>query len=58
VGLGGGYVVAFDRFGWTPPALQGAPGFWAAATAGLVLAGGGLCAFLAGMLRRQRGVTA
>lgn len=38
VGLGGGYVVAFDLGGWTPAALLGAPGYWAASTAGLTLA--------------------
>ena len=54
VGLGGGYVVAFNTTGWSPLALQGAPGYWAAATAGLVVAAAGLCGFLAWMLRRQR----
>jgi MATE family multidrug resistance protein len=38
VGLGGGYVVAFDLTGWTPAALRGAPGYWAASSAGLALA--------------------
>lgn len=28
VGLGGGYLLAFDSFGWTPQHLLGAPGFW------------------------------
>ena len=54
VGLAGGYLVAFDVFGLTPPGLLGALGFWSAATAGLVVAGGGMCLFLAAMLRRQR----
>ncbi|KNZ32533.1 MAG: multidrug transporter MatE [Methylibium sp. NZG] len=53
VGLGGGYVVAFNTTGWSPAALQNAQGFWAAATAGLVVAAAGLCGFLAWMLRRQ-----
>ncbi len=53
VGLGGGYVFAFDVTGTTPRSLQGAPGYWAAATAGLVCAGLGLCAFLGWMLRRR-----
>jgi multidrug resistance protein, MATE family len=39
VGLGGGYVLAFDVGGAVPPALHGAPGFWVASTAGLVVAG-------------------
>ncbi len=53
VGLGGGYVLAFDVSGVTPPDLRGAPGYWAAATAGLVCAGLGLCFFLAWMLHRR-----
>jgi MATE family multidrug resistance protein len=54
VGLGGGYALAFDASGVVPDALHGAPGFWAAATVGLMLAGAGMSAFLAWMLRRQR----
>jgi MATE family multidrug resistance protein len=54
VGLGGGYALAFDVPGRVPPTLQGALGFWFAATAGLVLAGAGLSGFLLWMLRRQR----
>jgi MATE family multidrug resistance protein len=55
VGLGGGYLLAFDPLGIAPPALQGARGFWIAATAGLAVAGAGLTAFLAWVLRQQRG---
>jgi multidrug resistance protein, MATE family len=54
VGLGGGYVVAFDLTGLSPAALKGAQGFWSAATAGLTVAALGLCAFLVWMLNRQR----
>ncbi len=54
VGLGGGTVLAFDLLGVTPPALRGAPGYWAASTAGITLAALALCAFLAWVLRRQR----
>ena len=54
VGLGGGYALAFDASGVVPQALLGARGFWAAATAGLVLAGGGMAVFLGWMLRQQR----
>ncbi len=54
VGLGGGYALAFDSSGWVPPALRGALGFWSAATLGLVIAGAGMSAFLAWMLRRSR----
>ena len=54
VGLGGGFQLAFNRPGNVPAALQGAPGFWVASTAGLVLAGVALSAFLLWMMRRQR----
>ncbi len=53
VGLGGGYVLAFNVGGRVPPALQGAPGYWFAATVGLVLAGSALSAFLLWLLRRE-----
>jgi len=53
VGLGGGYLIAFDLTGLAPAALQGAQGFWSAATAGLTLAAAGLVTFLAWMLHRQ-----
>ena len=61
VGLGGGYVLAFDTLRISPPALRGASGatgYWAAATAGLVLAALGLCSFLGWMQRQRRTVTA
>ncbi len=54
VGLAGGYAVAFDLTGLTPPALKGAVGMWSAATAGLVVAGTGMCGFLAWMIARSR----
>ncbi|MFM2066708.1 MAG: hypothetical protein RLZZ584_1617 [Pseudomonadota bacterium] len=38
LGLGGGYVLAFDVGGGVPAALHGARGFWIAATAGLLAA--------------------
>jgi MATE family multidrug resistance protein len=53
VGLGGGYLLAFDVTGRTPPALLGARGFWVASTAGLVLAALCLSGLLALVLRRQ-----
>ena len=53
VGLGGGYVLAFDVTGQTPPALQGARGFWVASTVGLVLAALALSGLLLWVLRRQ-----
>jgi multidrug resistance protein, MATE family len=54
VGLAGGYALAFDSTGLAPASLQGAPGFWSAATAGLSVAALGLCGFLIWMLRRQK----
>jgi MATE family multidrug resistance protein len=53
VGLGGGYALVFETSA-VPDALRGARGFWAAATAGLVLAAGGMAVYLGWMLRRQR----
>lgn len=53
VGLGGGYLLAFDPLGVTPAALQGASGYWAAASAGLILTAMALGGLLAWVLRRQ-----
>ena len=53
VGLGGGYLLAFDVGGWVPAVLQGPRGFWFAATAGLVLTALGLSALLSVVLRRM-----
>lgn len=47
VGLGGGYTLAFETNAALPAGLHGAPGFWFAATCGLVLAALALCAFMA-----------
>jgi MATE family multidrug resistance protein len=58
VGLGGGYVVAFDLAGITPASLRGAQGFWSMATLGVALAAVGMSGFLAWMLRRERRASA
>jgi multidrug resistance protein, MATE family len=55
VGLGGGFVVAFNVTGLTPPSLLGAPGFWSASVTGLVLSGIGLCSLMAWVLRHKSG---
>lgn len=55
VGLGGGYVVAFNLTGLTPEPLLGARGFWAASVTGLVLSGIGLCTLMAWVLHHKRG---
>ena len=54
VGLGGGFVLAFDLLGNTPVGLRGALGFWTAATVGLVIAAGGLSTFLAWVIRQSK----
>jgi multidrug resistance protein, MATE family len=53
VGLGGGWMLAFNVSGTVPAALQGAPGYWVASTSGLVLAALALTALLAWVLRQQ-----
>jgi MATE family multidrug resistance protein len=53
IGLVGGYTLAFDLLGITPPALRGATGFWAAATVGLVAAGAALTGLMRLALRVQ-----
>ena len=58
VGLGGGYLRAFDVGGLAPSALIGARGYWAASTTGVVLAAVGLALYLRATLRRRRGVAA
>ena len=54
VGLAGGYALAFNVPGNVPAALQGARGFWFASTAGLVLAGAALSAFMLWVMRQGR----
>ena len=54
IGLGGGYVLAFNVGGAVPAALHGARGYWIASTAGLAAAALGLTLFLLWMLRQQR----
>jgi len=53
VGLGGGYLLAFGGLSITPPALRGAPGYWAASTCGLSLAALTLLGFMAFTWRRR-----
>ena len=53
LGLGGGYLLAFDVWGIAPLAWHGPIGFWIAATAGLLSAGVLLTAVLL-WLQRQR----
>ena len=53
IGLGGGFVLAFNLTGEVPAALQGARGFWVTATTGLVVAAAALCGYMAWVLRRM-----
>jgi MATE family multidrug resistance protein len=41
VGLGGGYLAAFDSLGISPAWMHGASGFWSMATVGLTVAAAG-----------------
>ncbi len=54
LGLGGGYVMAFDLLGLSPSWMLGARGFWSMATLGLAAAALGMAGFLALRLRRDR----
>ncbi len=58
LGMGGGYVLAFDVGGWVPTALHGARGYWIASTLGLGVAAAGLSLLLVWVLRRQHRVPA
>ena len=54
LGMGGGYLLAFDVGGRVPPALHGARGYWIASTLGLGVAAAGLTLLLVWILRQQR----
>ena len=51
IGLGGGYVMAFDLAGISPQWMHGARGFWSMATLGLAAAAAGMSALLVARLR-------
>ncbi len=53
IGLGGGYVLAFDPWGVVPQALHGARGFWIASAIGLAVAALGLTALMAWVFRQR-----
>lgn len=54
IGLGGGYMLAFDPFGGMPAAWRGQTGYWMAATVGLAVSALALTWLLAVVSRRQR----
>ena len=54
VGLGGGYVAAFDLTGFSAPWMRGAQGFWSMASFGLATAAVAMTGYLAWTLRRIR----
>ncbi|MEO8278912.1 MAG: MATE family efflux transporter, partial [Ideonella sp.] len=53
VGLGGGYLLAFDPWNMVPATLHGARGFWIASTGGLAVAAIGLGALMAWVFRQR-----
>ncbi len=53
VGLGGGYLLAFNVGGQVPQAFHGARGFWAASTVALSLAAVGLALLMAWTFRQR-----
>jgi multidrug resistance protein, MATE family len=53
VGLGGGYLLAFNTTGLSPGEMQGALGFWFAGALGLLVAGAGLCVVLHWVCRQS-----
>ncbi|MDE1979172.1 MAG: MATE family efflux transporter [Betaproteobacteria bacterium] len=55
VGLGGGYLLGFNTLGITPPALQGAAGFWMGNTTGLAIAASCFAVLLWRAARRAPG---
>ncbi len=57
VGIGGGYVLAFNVGGAIPESLHGARGYWIATTTGLGAAALGLTLFLVWVVRRRVNVT-
>lgn len=52
VGLGGGYVLGLNPFGWTPSALRGAAGFWLGNSVSLALVAMSLLWYLRLVQRR------
>jgi MATE family multidrug resistance protein len=54
IGLGGGYVAAFDLTGLSPPWMRGVRGFWSMATLGVAVAALAMAGFLAWKLRSER----
>lgn len=46
IGLGGGYILGLDPFGFSPSLLQGAAGFWMGNSASLALVAAGLFWYL------------
>lgn len=58
IGLGGGYLLAFDPLAVAPAALRGAPGYWAASSTGLLVAAALLLAVVARVMRATRAAAA
>lgn len=54
IGLGGGYLLGLNPLGISPPALQGAAGFWFGNSASLALVAAGLLWYLRIVQRRMQ----
>lgn len=54
LGLGGGYLLAFDTSGWVPAVWRGAQGYWLAAAAGLAVAALALVGLMQHVLQRPQ----
>lgn len=52
IGLGGGYVLGLDPFGWAPDSVRGAAGFWLGNSMSLALVAAGLLWYLRVVQRR------
>jgi MATE family multidrug resistance protein len=52
IGLGGGYMLGLDPFGWAPSATRGAIGFWLGNSVSLALVAAGLLWYLRVIQRR------
>jgi MATE family multidrug resistance protein len=52
IGLGGGYLLGLDPFGWAPEPLRGAAGFWLGNSTSLALVAAGLLWYLRVVQRR------
>jgi MATE family multidrug resistance protein len=55
IGLGGGYILGLDPFGWAPEATRGAAGFWLGNSVSLALVAAGFLWYLHIIVQRKNG---